>query len=201
MPSPARLILLPAALALLVGCGPPAEVARYQTATLEPGKGLGDLRLGQLTLVEAVSRFGAERVAILASDSYGFELVLADGGLALLFMTGEDDACKHAANKLGAREMSRDLRGLLDAEPACRGLALAGISVREGFYEGRTPQGVGMGDGLVASAPGPIEDIGLGTAMPRYNNAGTPGIVFHSDREPGEEDAPIVMMSVHPVID
>lgn len=190
------------AVILLAACGgQPPELAPYRTATLEPGKGLGDLRLGQTTLADAVSRFGAERVAILASDVYGFELMLANGELALLFMTGEDDACKHAAMKRGARELSQGLRDLLDAEPDCRGLALAGITVRGDFYQGRTPQGVGIGDGLITAAPGPIEDIGLGTAMPRYNNAGTPGIVFHASRAPGDEDPPIEVMSIHPTAD
>lgn len=174
----------------------PSELDRYRHAALEPGLGLGDLRLGQLTLAAAVSRFGAARVAILASDVYGFELMLANGGLALMFETGEDDACKRAAMQRGARELSRGLADLLAAEPACRSLALATLTVRDGFYRGRTSGGIGMGDGLVASSIGSPGDNGTGTALPRYFAEGGAGITFYSSREPGPEDAPIEAMVI-----
>lgn len=197
----AMLAVLLFLLFLLAACGPPPELAPYRMATLEPGKGLGDLRFDRLTLGEAVSRFGAGRVAVLVSDNYGFELVLAGGDLGLQFMTEDEDACDHAAGRTPVRELSTNLQTLLDAEPACRALPLSAITVSGDFWQGSTPQGVRLGSGLRAATSDAIHDIGLGTAMPRYEAAGPPGAIFYASRMPGEDDAPIEMIIATPVRD
>lgn len=191
-----------AGLALLAACGPPPELAPYRMAPLEPGNGLGDLRFDRLTLGEAVSRFGAERVAVLVSDNYGFELMLAGGDLGLRFLTEDEDACDRAAGRTPVRELSTNLQALLDAEPACRSLPLNAIIVSGDFWQGSTPQGARLGGDLRAATNAPVHDIGTGTAMPRYEAAGPAGLTFYSSEMPaGDKDAPIEMIIATPVRD
>ena len=196
---PVALAALAALFLLLAACGPPPELAPYRMAPLEPGKGLGDLSFDRLTLGEAVSRFGAERVAVLVSDNYGFELMLAGGDLGLRFLTEDEDACDRAAGRTPVRELSTNLQALLDAEPACRSLPLNAIIVTGDFWQGSTPQGVRLGSGLRTSTSASIIDIGPGTAMPRYEAAGPPGATFYASEMPdGDDDAAIEMIIIEP---
>ena len=196
-------LLLPA----LTACGSstPAALAPYQSATLEPGKGLGDLRIGSTTLTGTLARLGPGRVSVLASDFYGFELVYADGDLALLFLTGEQDECHRAAQQRSLPDLSQDLAGLVAAAPACAALTLHSVAVRGDFYQGRTSTGVGLGDGIITAATGAVSLDGgyalhaLSSGAPAFAHAAGPGIVYYGQPPEGDKPEPAIeMIAVFP---
>lgn len=145
--APARSAIA-AALALLglAACGQhnPA-LEPYARATLEPGVGLGDLKLGQTTLESVVQRFGVESLVQVASDEVGLELLYEHGQLALLFLI--DPECLRSLPN-GLRPASIDLPKFLEQNACLRTQTLASLSVREGsdaessFYQGQTDKGV-----------------------------------------------------------
>ena len=135
------------ALAALAGCGVHNEALEpYAKATLQPGVGLGDLKLEQTTLGSVVARFGVETVTQIASDEIGLELLYERGQLALLFLIDPECLAKLPGRSL--RPAAAGLAEFLQQHPCLAAQRLSSLSIREGedaessFYQGATDKGV-----------------------------------------------------------
>ncbi len=141
-------------------------------ATLEPGVGLGDVRLGETSLGAFVDRLGHDRIDLIAGDEIGYELVFADGEMAFLFVLGE----QHRGVELETlREGQRDLTKTLSAHPELREMRLASLTV--GALPGRT-EGVYVGRlaappvGLFGRMKDALLQLGLPSDLPEPMLAG-----------------------------
>lgn len=95
-------------------------------ATLEPGVGLGDVRLGETTLGTFVDRYGHDRVDLIAGDGIGYELVFAGGEMAFLFLI---DAQPQGVELDTLKKGQRELTKVLAEHTVLRDMPLASLSV------------------------------------------------------------------------
>jgi hypothetical protein len=146
---------------------PAAALEPYAAAPLEPGRGLGDLRLGATTLQPFVERFPGGRVSVTAGDELGIELGFPAARVDFLFALDEECAARVASN---VRKLAADLAdppAFFAEHPPCARASLRSIAVAAGesnsdtFYRGATPEGVGLftlrQDALARH--GPNEDV------------------------------------------
>ncbi len=191
-----------AVLALLSACGSGRDprLAPLANAVLEPGRGLGDVRVGETTLGEFVDRFGSGRTDCVASDHVGLELVFEHGELSFLFLYEENPRSDEECQAL--RRATRDLPAFLAGDPHRRELRLASLSVRAGdeldstFYRGRLAPGIALLDPLLESIAriGIPEDsrppmvAGMSPDLPS-EKACYParGLVLYGEREPRQD--------------
>ncbi|HNQ92983.1 MAG TPA: hypothetical protein PKI93_08650 [Alphaproteobacteria bacterium] len=134
------------------GCskGEDGPIKAYEAATLEAGKGLGDIVLG-MKLKAFVDKFGTGKVAYLAGDGEAIELNFAGEEVSFLFpIVGECwKKMPQAAWRVHAKH---DLMKWMEITPDCESIGLSSISVKEGgFYKGQTDKGVKMGDTAMTS--------------------------------------------------
>jgi hypothetical protein len=143
--------------ALFLGaCGGPVEtdprLGPLTQATLEPGVGLGDVRLGETKLGPFVERFGHGQVGVIVSDEAGIEITLAQGQMSFLFGIERDLMRQMESPSL--KFAAQDLGAFLGAYPACRDLPLISLTVAEArttegtLYRGSLPSGVKLHDSL-----------------------------------------------------
>jgi hypothetical protein len=95
-------------------------------ATLQPGVGLGDARLGQTTLGAFVERYGHDRVDLIAGDSIGYELVFSGGEMAFLFVL---DPQIRSIGLDTLQSGRRDLIEAIGAHPELRDMRLSSLTV------------------------------------------------------------------------
>jgi len=194
-----RRLSIVASLALLAACGPRPNphLAPLAHAKLEAGVGLGDVKLGEMTLGPFHDRFGAGFVTFVASDDAGLELVFEEGEIAFLFQF--EDMGWTDEEGIAIRRASRDLGAYLDAYPQRRSLPLTSITVRVDddkeatFFQGRLAEGVALFDPFLESAGrvGSIEEgalpliAGLNPNNPR-ETASFPkrGLILYGARDP-----------------
>lgn len=159
---------------LACACSAPREdrtaVARYASATLTPGVGLGDLELGVTTLGSALDRLGAGQVSVLVGDETALELSFADRALALLFIV--EGSCKSALDGGAGRSAAMsDLKAFAGTNAACRDMLLSSVAVsaagearsKDDFFRGATDEGVGLWselDDVVAAHGEPVKNAG-----------------------------------------
>ena len=174
---------------------PKSLLAPYATATLTAGVGLGDLKLNRTTLGTVVSRFGVEKVSVLASEQVGLELFYENGQLALLFLV--EPHCMERL-KSGLRPASADLNAFLAQNPCVRETTLSslsvhvGTSVHDSFFKGATEAGVRLWDpmqaapkhGVPCAAPKSVI-AGLSLDNPEGELHFKPGITFYYPLKPG----------------
>jgi hypothetical protein len=103
-----------------------ARLKPLTVATLDPGVGLGDLRLGETTLGAFVDRYGHERVDLIAGDGIAYELVFAGGEMAFLFVL---DAMPQSVELGTLKQGQRELTKVLAAQPVLRDMRLASLTV------------------------------------------------------------------------
>ena len=174
-----------AGLALAVGagllsaaCGQQAHsaLAPYLSATLTPGVGLGEIRLGS-PVKPFIDRFGTGRVSVVAGD----ELLAADlrfpgDGLGFRFIA-QGECLKALGATHGA---SRALMGIVDAKsflaryPPCALMPLQSIGIDGanhsllGGYSGATASGTKIGSTraeLFAHEQPPVESRAAATVL------------------------------------
>jgi hypothetical protein len=152
------LSLLALVLAAGCTCSEPVDerLQPFATANLEPGRGLGDVVLGETTLEEFHARYGQKVVSLIATDeTTGFELIYASGQLNFLFPIDQYFA-RGEFPKLRAAVM--DLDRWMDEIPELREAVVSSISVRRArgigsdFYKGKLDGAVGLGDDIEEAA-------------------------------------------------
>lgn len=151
------------------GCSPStgsAALDALRAAPLTPGRGLGEITLGQ-SLESVTARLGVARVVTIVGDEYYVELQYPRAGLALLFDVR--DGCRAAL--LARGRPPELLRGLEDPEaffrdfPDCRGAPLGSLAVSadagdDAWFTGATPRGIRLGtprDELLAAGGIPVD--------------------------------------------
>ena len=173
-----RVVLAFAIGLLLAACGQRASsaLAPYLSATLTPGAGLGDIRLGS-PIKAFIDRFGTGRVSVVVGD----ELLAADlrfpgDGLGFRFIAQGE--CRRAlATTNGA---SRALMGIVDAKsflaryPPCALMPLQSIGIDGANhsllsgYSGATASGTKIGSTraeLFAHEQPPVESRAAATVL------------------------------------
>jgi hypothetical protein len=120
----------------------------YADASLVPGTGLGDLRLGETELGAFVVRYGVGRPAALYGDDTALEFAFPRPGLTFTFpVTG---TCARSVQQMAGTGL-RALRSPGDFvrdHPECADARLGGVAVetartpRDTFWRGATPAGV-----------------------------------------------------------
>jgi hypothetical protein len=190
------------ALAIVVaGCSsaktsPPA-LAPYARQTLTAGRGLGDIRLGEMTLQAFGERFGSGRPALVAGDTFGVELTFCDGQVGFLFVAegAADSRLRWSAPREAVSKLN-DLEKFFAAFPECRAIPLHSISVAAGespettWFKGTTGEGTALFAPLeaVGLAYGKSHDVrgillaGASPADDRYTYVTyDSGVAFHAD--------------------
>jgi hypothetical protein len=120
----------------------------YSTATLIPGRGLGDLQLGQTTLAWFVDNIGSGAISISVGDESAIELSFLSGEASFLFIIS--GACQDETGGPGTRlDLNQDIEAFLAKYPGCNDLPLSSISVAtrqsskaNTFFQGSTDRGV-----------------------------------------------------------
>jgi hypothetical protein len=140
----------------------------YGNATLTAGVGLGDLRLGEITLNEFVQKFGQGKFSIAAGDEVAFEFSHLDQQLAAQFIL--QGACwKDVSAGNDLRSATRDLGAYLKQHPGCRDIPLSSLSVARGglasrsFYTGASEKGAKLGAPITAA----VQHCDVKKALPR----------------------------------
>jgi hypothetical protein len=153
-----------------------SALAPYLSATLTPGAGLGDIRLGS-PVKAFIDRFGTGRVSVVAGD----ELLAADlrfpgDGLGFRFIA-QGECLKALAATHGA---SRALMGIVDTKsfltryPPCALMPLQSIGIDGanhsllGGYSGATASGTKIGSTrteLFAHEQPPVENRAAATVL------------------------------------
>lgn len=147
-------MLLAAGLAVAGGCGSrdPPLLQRYASATVIPGQGLDDIRLGD-PVGPFLERFGSGEVSIAVGD----ELLAADlhfTSQGLSFRFAADAHCRTAlkagGSVVGSLMGIRDRTRFLAAFPACASMALQSVGIadqgadRGPWFSGRTVNGTAL---------------------------------------------------------
>ncbi len=138
------LVPLIALFTLACAGGSDSRLKPLTVATLEPGVGLGDVRLGETSLGDFVDRYGHDRVDLVAGDETGYELVFAGGEMAFLFVL---DAQQRLTEGFTLRQGQRDLTKALAAHPELRDMRLTSLTVgarsgcSESVYVGKLAAG------------------------------------------------------------
>jgi hypothetical protein len=174
----AGIVLAVASGFVLSACGQRAHnaLAPYLSATLTPGVGLGEIRLGS-PVKPFIDRFGTGRVSVVAGD----ELLAADlhfpgDGLGFRFIA-QGECLKALAATHGA---SRALMGIVDTKsfltryPPCALMPLQSIGIDGanhsllGGYSGATASGTKIGSTraeLFAHEQPPVENRAAATVL------------------------------------
>ncbi|MCK6447831.1 MAG: hypothetical protein L6Q99_15675 [Planctomycetes bacterium] len=155
-----RTLALASSCILFGACGgadPRLEPLASATIVATPDRtAFGDLELGVTTLGECVDRFGAGRVALVASDQVGLECAYEGGELTLLFLY--DFVLRDDDENTALRTAPRDLAKFLERFPQRRGLPLAGVTVSSSgvgsaFYRGALAPSTTLGKPAKLGAP------------------------------------------------
>ena len=155
MRTPAPILII---LAAGCTCSEPVDerLQPFATAILEPGRGIGEVVLGETTLEEFHARYGQKVVSLIATDeATGFELIYASGQLNFLFPIDQVFA-RNDFPKLRAAVMDLD-RWMVDI-PELRFAVVTSISVRRArgigsdFYKGKLAGVVGLGEDIQEAA-------------------------------------------------
>lgn len=142
-------LLVPILLVVAACSSRDARLDRLANAPLEPGRGLGDVRVGETTLREFVDRYGAGRVDVVAGDELGYELVFERGQMAFLFVL--DDERRRSDSELLLAGQRR-LPPFLDEHPSLGEMRLWSLTVAAGedreasLYQGRVLDSAGLFD-------------------------------------------------------
>jgi len=146
------------------------RIERIAAATLMPGVGLGDLRLGVTRLGDFVSMYGTGDVSIIPGGKCALELTFGRGQLTCLFPVADQPGVDSKA--FDYTHATTNLIGFLTVNPAYQGLALTSLSVTglgsrdESFYRGRLPEDIGLFDMVLdGDLPRP-ERMKKGTFLP-----------------------------------
>ena len=125
-------------------------------AELEPGRGLGDLVLGETTLERFSGKYGRGSVsAVLGDEGGALELRLGHGQLAVLFSVDRQFAWDHGAE---LRASTRDLAGAIARHAEIRDARLTSVSVRAAdtpgrtYYKSKLSAGVRLFDPIISAA-------------------------------------------------
>ncbi len=150
------------ALLIVNGCSSQSSfekkaMASYSNATLTPGVGLGDLKLGQTSIEWVVNHLGSGLVSGIAADDSAIELIYLDQQLSLLFIFSSE--CQAVTNDSPKwLPTTQNLDDFFNRFPPCRKLTITSISVatrskgkEEIFFKGGTDQGVKLWDPILDS--------------------------------------------------
>ena len=195
-----RCILAVVILAGTTACGgradesPLAEIAK---APMQPGVGLGELKLKQTTIGAFTKKYDATQ-SVVTPEQDGAKIDFMKEGLSFLFR-GNPECAAQLLERMRTSQ-DTDINKFLVDQPACETMLLETIAayipeMGEPLYEGETVEGVGlnaaraMAERAYQATQNAVNAMETGEALPEQevappNELHQPGIRIYLGKEP-----------------